>query len=151
MNVDPMNNGTISVDHISSEDNQQDENSTQNNIKLKEINKMKKSPMTPTPLYVSFFSFLSQSSFKYYIREYSWWSTHQTETAVGTFVLFTIITIIVGIIIVFLTQPKPSGMILLFNIEIISNSKERLITVNFQFLDKKFILRGVVTPPTVLK
>ncbi len=41
--------------HISSEqhhhiDNQQDENS-------KEIDKMKKSSMTPTPLYVSFFYF----------------------------------------------------------------------------------------------
>jgi hypothetical protein len=126
------------VDHISSEhhpheDNQQDDNSTQNKIKSEQvINKIKKkSPMTPTPLYISFFSFLSQSSFKYYIREYSWWSTHPTETAVGTFVLFTIIAMIVGIIIVRLTQPKSSGMILLFNIEIISNSKERLITVNF--------------------
>ncbi len=69
MNVDPMNTGTISVDHTSSEqhptvDNQQGQNSTQNDTKSKEvvnvINKMKKSPMTPTPLYVSLFS--SQSS-----------------------------------------------------------------------------------------
>jgi hypothetical protein len=65
-----------------------------------------------------FISFLSQSSFKYFIREYSWWSTHQTETAIGTFILFTIITIIIGIIIVCYTQPKQSGMIILFYIEI---------------------------------
>jgi uncharacterized membrane protein len=74
-----------------------------------------------------FLSFLSQSSFKYFIREYSWWSTHQTETAVGAFVLFTIIITIVGIIIVCFTQPKPSGMIVLFYIEIISNSKDNLL------------------------
>jgi hypothetical protein len=69
MNVDPMNNGTTLADHTSSEqhptvDNQADENSTQNDTKSKEvvnvINKMKKTLMTPTPLYVSFFS--SQSS-----------------------------------------------------------------------------------------
>jgi hypothetical protein len=55
MNVDPMNNHTIQIDHIFAEqhshiDNQQDE-------KSKEINEMKKSPMNPTRLYVSFFSF----------------------------------------------------------------------------------------------
>jgi hypothetical protein len=60
-----MNNGTTLAGHTSSEqyptvDNQQGENSTQNDTKSKEvvnvINKMKKTPMTPTPLYVSFFS-----------------------------------------------------------------------------------------------
>jgi hypothetical protein len=66
MNVDSTNNNTIQIDQISSEqnphvDNQQGENSTQNHIKSKEvvngINKIKKTPMTPTRLYVSFFSF----------------------------------------------------------------------------------------------
>jgi hypothetical protein len=65
MNVDPMNNGTTLADHTCSKqhptvDNQAGENSTQNDTKSKEvvnvINKMKKSPMTPTPLYVFFFS-----------------------------------------------------------------------------------------------
>jgi hypothetical protein len=55
MNVDPMNHNTIQIDQISPKqhhhiDNEQDE-------KSKEINKMKKSPMNPTLLYVSFFSF----------------------------------------------------------------------------------------------
>ncbi len=69
MNVDPMNNGTTLADHTSSQqyptvDNQQGQNSTQNDTKSKEvvnvINKMKKSSLIPTTLYVSFFS--SQSS-----------------------------------------------------------------------------------------
>jgi hypothetical protein len=60
-----MNNGTTFADHTSSEqhptvDNQQGQNSTQNDTKSKGvvniINKMKKSSMIPTPLYVSFFS-----------------------------------------------------------------------------------------------
>ncbi len=54
---------------------------------------------------------------EYFIREYSWWSQHPTETIVGVFVLFTIITMIVGILIVCLTQPKLPGMIVfLFDI-----------------------------------
>jgi hypothetical protein len=62
MNVDPMNNH---IDYISSEqhlniDNQQNQNSTQNDTKSKqvanEIKKINKSPTTPTPLYVYFFS-----------------------------------------------------------------------------------------------
>jgi hypothetical protein len=66
MNLDPMNNDTIQIDQISSEqhhhiDNQQNENSTQNDTKSKEvgngIKKMKKSPTTSTSLYVSFFYF----------------------------------------------------------------------------------------------
>ncbi len=44
MNVDPMNKDTIPVDYISSEQNPHVNN---------QINKMKKTPMTPTPLYVS--------------------------------------------------------------------------------------------------
>ncbi len=80
-----------------------------------------------------FISFLSQSSFKYFIREYSWWSTHPTETKMGTFILFTIITIIIGTIIVCFTQPQQSGMIVLFNIEIISNSKDKFITIIIKF------------------
>ncbi len=121
-----MNHEIISIDQISSQqnlyiDNQQDQNSTQNDTKSKEmgsaIKQRKKSPMNPTPLYI-FFSFLFQSLLKYFIREYSWWSTHQTETTVGTFVLLIILTMIVAIMIVCLAQPKPSGMIVLFYIEI---------------------------------
>jgi hypothetical protein len=60
-----------------------------------------------------FLSFIFQSSFKYFIREYSWWSTHQTETIVGTFVsLFIIVTMIIAIMIVCFTQPKAPGMIM---------------------------------------
>jgi GTP-dependent phosphoenolpyruvate carboxykinase len=64
MNEDSMNNQIIPIDQISSQqhlhvDNQKNQNSTQNYIKLKEVNseikQMKKSPMNPTPLYVSFF------------------------------------------------------------------------------------------------
>ncbi len=71
MNEDSMNNDTIQIDQISSEqhlhvDNQQDKNSTQNDIKSNEvvngISKRKKTPMTPTPLYVSFFSLSIQHS-----------------------------------------------------------------------------------------
>jgi hypothetical protein len=65
-----------------------------------------------------FLSFISQLLFKYFIREYSWWSTHQTETTMGIFILFIIITMIIGIMIVCLTQPNPSGMIILYYIEI---------------------------------
>jgi hypothetical protein len=70
-----MNNDTISIDQISSEqhphiDNQQDQNLTQNGTKLREIEseikQAKKTPMTPTYLYASFF-FFSQSSLKYLI------------------------------------------------------------------------------------
>jgi hypothetical protein len=67
MNVDSINNNIIPIDQISSEqhiqsDNQQGENSAQNGIKSKEfangINKIMKTPMTPTRLYVSFFFLL---------------------------------------------------------------------------------------------
>jgi hypothetical protein len=66
MNGDTINNDIITIDRTSSEqnphvDNQQGENSTQNHIQSKEIingnNKIKKTPMTPTRLYVSFISF----------------------------------------------------------------------------------------------
>ncbi len=61
---------------------------------------------------------------------------HPTETRVCAFVLFIILTIIVGIMIVCLTQPKPPGIIVsfyIFDIEIIPNSKDRFVrtTVNF--------------------
>jgi hypothetical protein len=64
-----MDNGAMVVEHSLGEqhpyvDNQQRENSTQNQSNsediAKVINKVKKSPMTPTPLYISFCS--SQSS-----------------------------------------------------------------------------------------
>ncbi len=63
MNLDTMDN---QIDQISSEhhlhiDNQQDQNSTLNDTKSKEIGsgikQRKESPMNPTPLYVSFLSF----------------------------------------------------------------------------------------------
>jgi len=61
----------IHIDQIFSEqhhhiDNQQNQNSTQNDTKSKEINnkikQIKKSPMTPTPLYVYLFSLSIQHS-----------------------------------------------------------------------------------------
>ncbi len=56
-----MNNNTIPIDHISSEQYSNIDNQ-QNDTKLKEVvNEMKKSPMTPTPLYVSFSSHLNFS------------------------------------------------------------------------------------------
>jgi hypothetical protein len=55
---------------------------------------------------------------KYLIREYSWWSTHQTaETVTGVLVLFTITVMAVGIMIVCFTQPKQTGMNALFYID----------------------------------
>jgi len=63
MDEHPMNNEIHSIDQISSEqnlriDNQQDQNSTQNDTKSKEIDsgikQRKKSPMNPTPLYIIF-------------------------------------------------------------------------------------------------
>jgi hypothetical protein len=115
MSVDPMNNESITIDHIYSEQNHHVDNQ-QNDIKSKEvvsrIQAKKKTPMTPTRLYVSYLTF--SIIIKCFLREYSWWSQHPTEMIIGAFVLFTILTIIVGIIIVCLTQPKPSGMIVLF-------------------------------------
>jgi hypothetical protein len=67
MNANPMNNVTIQIDQISLEqypqiNNQQNENSTQIPNELKEvinkIKKIKKPSMTPTRLYVFFFSLL---------------------------------------------------------------------------------------------
>jgi hypothetical protein len=78
-------------------------------------------------------SFLFNSSFKYFIREYSWWSTHPTQTAVGTFIFFTIITIIIGIIIVCFTQPKSSGMIAYYFIFKLIKTKERFVTIKINF------------------
>jgi hypothetical protein len=66
MDENRMNHEIISIDQISSEqnlhiDNQQDQNSTQNNTKSKEmgsrIKQRKKPPMNPTPLYI-FFPFI---------------------------------------------------------------------------------------------
>jgi hypothetical protein len=66
MNEDSRNNGTNSVDHSSVEqnlnlDNYRGENSMQKHTNAKEIVKeikiTKKTPMNPTPLYVSHFSF----------------------------------------------------------------------------------------------
>ena len=60
-----MDNGDISVEHSLAEqhphvDNEQRESSTQNQSTLAKLvvdpNKMKKSPMTPTPLYIICFS-----------------------------------------------------------------------------------------------
>jgi hypothetical protein len=148
MNRNTTDDNIIQIDQISSEqhlhiDNQLDQNSTLNNTKSKEVDngikQRKKSSMIPTPLYVFFFSF-SNSTFKYFIREYSWGSTHQNEINVGIFILFIIITIILSIIIVCFTQPKSSGMIILFYIEINFNSKDKFVTINFKFLDKNFSL-----------
>jgi len=63
MNIDSMNNPTISINQSSDEqypcvNNHQEEISTQNDINLEEIiegiNKVKKTPKTPTPLYIFF-------------------------------------------------------------------------------------------------
>ena len=64
MNVDSMNNGSTSVEHSPTEqypsvNNQQGGNSTQNQPSSEIIVNVTKqvmmSPMTPTPLYISFF------------------------------------------------------------------------------------------------
>ncbi len=65
MNIDPINNHIISDGHISSEqhphiDNQQGQNNINSKEVVNGINRRKKYPMTPTPLYVSLF--YSQSS-----------------------------------------------------------------------------------------
>jgi len=148
MNRNTMDNDIIQIDQIFPEqhlriDNQQDPNSTLNNTESEEVDngieQRRKSSMIPTPLYVSFFSF-SNFTFTYFIREYSSWSTHHNKTNVGIFILFIIITLIVSIIIVCFTQPKSSGMIILFYIEINFNSKDKFVKINFKFLDKNFSL-----------
>jgi hypothetical protein len=67
MNVNTMDNGDITVEHFIDEqnsniNNQEIENSIQNQSNsekaVKIINKVKKGPMNPTPLYI-FFLFLS--------------------------------------------------------------------------------------------
>jgi hypothetical protein len=80
-------------------------------------------------------SLFSQSSFRYLIREYSWWSTHPSETAVIAFILFTILTITLSIMIVYLTQPLPKGMIIVLYMEIISNS---ILKIGFLELQSNF-------------
>jgi hypothetical protein len=147
MNTDAMHNDAIPIDQISSEqhshiDNQQDQNSAQNDTKprkiVSDIKQTKTTPMNPTPLYASFFSFF-QSSLKYLIREYSWWSTHPSETKVGIFVLFIIITIILSVMIVYFIKPK-SGMIELLYIEIVSRFKQKFPKLHFNFPTKIFFM-----------
>ncbi len=58
---------------------------------------------------------------------------HPTETLVGIFVLFTIITMIVGIIIVCFTQPKQSSMIASYFIFKLIKTKDRFVTIKINF------------------
>ena len=53
---------------------------------------------------------------KYFIREYSWWSTHRTAVNTISAFIFTIAIIIVGVMVVCFTEPKQLGMIALFYI-----------------------------------
>jgi hypothetical protein len=127
MNENFMNNGSTSVEDADAlteqhpqVDNHQDENSTQNQSNspklINNINKPKKRPLNPTPLYISFFSLRSLEYINnIFIREYSCWSTHPSETAMGTFILFIILTIIVGVLTVCLTSPKPTGILVFFS------------------------------------
>ncbi len=64
MDIDPTNDGATSVEQSSAEqhpyvDTQQGENSTENHTNseqiVKVINKVKETPMNPTPLYIPFF------------------------------------------------------------------------------------------------
>ncbi len=65
MNTDSVDSGIISLEYLPTQqylrvNNQQGGNSTENQTKSEKlgiiINKVKKAPMTPTPLYISFFS-----------------------------------------------------------------------------------------------
>lgn len=73
-------------------------------------NKVKRSPMIPTPLYVFVLLFIDHNLKSFFVREYSWWSTHTTAAVLIIIVVLTTIGILVGVLTVCLTLPKPKSM-----------------------------------------
>lgn len=116
-----MDNDAIVVEHSLDEqhsrvDNQKRGKSTQNQSNsgeiVKSVNKMKHTPMNPTHLYISFFLFSIILMYMiFFIREYSCWSTYRTATAAGAFAIFINIVILTGVLTVYFTLPKQSGML----------------------------------------
>lgn len=73
------------------------------------IVRAKSKPMHPTPLYVwLFFSLMIIYIMnEIFIREFSWWSTHRKERAIGSVVLFIFTVILTGVLVVFFcSRPK---------------------------------------------
>ncbi len=124
-----MNNGEISVEHLSDEqnsdvNNQEVKNSTSDQLNSEErtkvINEVKVSPKNPTPLYIFFFPLIHHKINNILIREYSCWSRYQTVTAVGAFSVFTSLVMVVGVLTVWFTTKETSMFFVFRNIQIIS-------------------------------
>jgi hypothetical protein len=72
-----------------------------------------------------------------FIREYSCWSRHRNATAVGEFVVFTSIVVVVGILTVCFTSPKPTGMLFCFlDLQIIKEQYNNLGSLSFERIQK---------------
>lgn len=61
-------------------------------------NRVKRSPMIPTPLYVFILLFIDYNLKIFFVREYSWWSTHTTAAVLIIIVVLTTIGILVGVL-----------------------------------------------------
>ncbi len=125
-----MHHGDISVENVTDEQNpnvndQEVENSRQNQSNSEQtaniINIKLKTPMNPTPLYIFFFFCLIHHNMNnILIREYSYWSTHPTETAVCAFSVFTSLVMVVGVLTICFTTKTTSMFFVFRNIQIIS-------------------------------
>ena len=74
------------------------------------MNRLNKTPMNPTPLYISVsFSLCSNNSCTYsFCREYSCWIRYPSLIAAGAFVSFIIMTIVLATLIVCFTLGRQS-------------------------------------------
>ena len=125
-----MHHGDISVENVTDERNrnvndQEVENSRQNQSNSEQtaniIHIKLKTPMNPTPLYIFFFFCLIHHNMNnILIREYSYWSTHPTETAVCAFSVFTSLVMVVGVLTICFTTKATSMCSVFRNIQIIS-------------------------------
>jgi hypothetical protein len=117
MTKERRKNEIIQMDAISSEqhlraDNRRNRNSMQNDTDSEFTNVIRDEQKSSIPPYVSFFCSLSSLYIIYFIREHS---SHRTGTVLVSFILFTILIMIVGILIVCLKQLQPPGMFNLFS------------------------------------
>jgi hypothetical protein len=124
-----MNNGEISVERLSDEqnadvNNQEMKNSAPDQTNSEEtthvINVVKASPMNPKLMYIFFFSLIHHKINNILIREYSCWSRYPTVTAVGVFSVFTSLVMVVGVLTVWFTTKETSMFFVFRNIQIIS-------------------------------
>jgi hypothetical protein len=124
-----MNNGEISVELLSDEqnsdvNNQKVKNSTSDQLNSEErtkvINEVAVSPKNPTHSYIFFFFVIHYKMNNILIREYSCWSRHPTVTGLGAFSVFTSLVIVVGVLTVWFTTKETSMFLVFRNTQIIS-------------------------------